>query len=830
MGANTTLNTVELETILNEVSNLLENKEAVGVVTSAGPFVYFISKGDSGLPAKIAVAFAQGSKVLGVLFMSKGEDRAFGRYQLLQRYKDDQSARQVLQEALDEILSRPGGEVKSELLNLSKIRAILQDSQDRKKTDENNTRKDGVQSLGDLSGCDAQKLTDEQRDRSSRLRGDKEAQENALDEPHHLIFYSAVDQHGETRFFDVMRQSNEFSVAETAIGAAKLGHCVETVYRKPDGGAHHVHRLYGKFRASTARKAIEDFARLAGLNQVTEIAETQTQREALPTWRFIFKRLGAVPNQDFQAQDRESSSKAETSAGADRTAKASTKLVQGEVAKEEASDKKSPSGIGGWLAVFVLALFVNGMILSFESLNMPSDISNALPMGMGLSLAVLAFSSAILITRKNPRGILLAKVFIGANLFVNILAVIRSVGDASSLGAASAGIGRVLLFSIVWMTYLQQSVRVRNTFGSSADKNRTMSLGTPAKQGSNGTTSTVVVNPANGKTKQKAAITLLILAVAAIGLSLFVTVVRNYSDNRTKRQSQVPSSDQPKTDYVARSTQMGAAPVASMPVVESPHDYYVRAYEKGSYILEHDGLQLVTTCRETLSWLDGTDQLGRPMAEGDCTYMHNLVGGHVSAELMWRQDKELRYRPYTGHNTTQTADVLDIIAESPVGSPIQLPSPKSGPEIVKVLNWIHNTLNAEDGNTLYLSKDGMDDTRINLLPDVNGCDVSLVYATRSKWKETYHQRQYVDLANLDPTSVKVTRGGHDILGPVSIVTVYTTDKAPAVHLTANDRSWEGAMTSDSTDLLWELPSPYAARFAKAFHQAITLCGGKQSSF
>jgi hypothetical protein len=151
---------------------------------------------------------------------------------------------------------------------------------------------DNVSSLGDLSGCDAKKLTEELREQSARLKNDVVAQEAALDQPNHLFFYSAVDPNGVTRFFDLMKNSDGFSIAETAAGATKLGQCVETAYEAPGGGTHHVHRLYGKVRTSTARQAIHEFANLTGLTQVTEIAKTSSPREAHPTWELIFEKLG----------------------------------------------------------------------------------------------------------------------------------------------------------------------------------------------------------------------------------------------------------------------------------------------------------------------------------------------------------------------------------------------------------------------------------------------------------------------------------------------------------------------------------------------------------
>jgi len=257
---------------------------------------------------------------------------------------------------------------------------------------------------------------------------------------------------------------------------------------------------------------------------------------------------------------------------------------------------------------------------------------------------------------------------------------------------------------------------------------------------------------------------------------------------------------------------------------------------------------MAATCRETLTWLDGIDKPGQLMGEHDCTYMLTLVGKHISPELMWRQDKELRYEPWVGQDTVQTADILDITAEAPVGALLRKPSPKTSPEILKALHWIQNTLDDDEGNTVTATKDGKLSTRVNLLPDVNGCQVTFVYAIRGEQsKETYRQRLEVKLGDLDPTSLKVdTFTNDDVVGPVkldpevvpgdvaartvSTVTIHTTDKVPSVRLTLNDRNWRTGTSLSSTDLSWELPAPYAARFSKALRQAITLCGGKRSSF
>jgi hypothetical protein len=218
------------------------------------------------------------------------------------------------------------------------------------------------------------------------------------------------------------------------------------------------------------------------------------------------------------------------------------------------------------------------------------------------------------------------------------------------------------------------------------------------------------------------------------------------------------------------------------------------------------------------------------MTEHECIYIKDKVGKHIAAEQMWRGDEELRYEPF-GHDKPDVADVLDIIAEAPIGSPLRRPSPKTSSEILKTLHWIQNTLADKEGTTIYSGEDKKAEERVNLLRDVNGCQVTFVYTTRSDWKEMYHSREQVNLGDLDPTSVEVYEASHDVIGPVSLVTVHTTDKVPTIRLALNDRSWEPAIdTVPSTDLLWELPAPYATRFAKALKQAITLCDGKRSSF
>jgi trypsin-like peptidase len=266
---------------------------------------------------------------------------------------------------------------------------------------------------------------------------------------------------------------------------------------------------------------------------------------------------------------------------------------------------------------------------------------------------------------------------------------------------------------------------------------------------------------------------------------------------------------------------------------EAQKSYYVRARKGETYIIEYKGHQLTAQCREALAWDRVTDKLGRPMTQNECMYLPDKVGKHFSEDFMVRGDNEFRYRPLGSTDTSDVADVLDITDDVLLGAPKHPhPAPKTSPEIQKTLQWIQNTLNDREGNTLHAVKDEEFEDRINLMPELNGCQVTFVYETTfgKDRKLTFHSRTQVNLGDLDPTSLEARTVTQDVIGPVSWVTVHTTDKVPSVSFAASDRGWEPASVIPTTDLFWELSSPYAERFVKALHRAITLCGGKASTF
>ena len=115
------LDTNELRTILGEVLEAMNDNEAVGILVAIGPFDYFIAKSDSGLRAKVAVAVAEGSEVLGALFVRRVADGVSGWQQLFQKHKNDENAKKRLQGVLDKLLTTRDAGKESEILNLEGV-------------------------------------------------------------------------------------------------------------------------------------------------------------------------------------------------------------------------------------------------------------------------------------------------------------------------------------------------------------------------------------------------------------------------------------------------------------------------------------------------------------------------------------------------------------------------------------------------------------------------------------------------------------------------------------------------------------------------------------
>ncbi len=122
----------------------------------------------------------------------------------------------------------------------------------------------------------------------------------------------------------------------------------------------------------------------------------------------------------------------------------------------------SPRGIGGWLALLWFSLTIGGPIaLIVGARRAMAANGSTLSAGVGTALALMAvfsFMAGLKLgrTTKLDRIYLIVQIVVGL-FIVAAFAVSRNFGE----------IGRMvpsILVSAIWVAYLDQSVRVRNTY------------------------------------------------------------------------------------------------------------------------------------------------------------------------------------------------------------------------------------------------------------------------------------------------------------------------------------------------------------------------------
>ncbi len=139
-----------------------------------------------------------------------------------------------------------------------------------------------------------------------------------------------------------------------------------------------------------------------------------------------------------------------------------------------------PSGIGGWLIVFLIglvlstaALLTNGQegLVLLRSEDMPV-IEQQVPgitrlvtieVALNLAIAVATFGAGIALVRKKRFA---PRLVIGLLLIRGVFLVGDAVVAASVLGETLdvRGVLAAAMGTFIWVLYFQQSVRVRNTF------------------------------------------------------------------------------------------------------------------------------------------------------------------------------------------------------------------------------------------------------------------------------------------------------------------------------------------------------------------------------
>lgn len=179
-----------------------------------------------------------------------------------------------------------------------------------------------------------------------------------------------------------------------------------------------------------------------------------------------------------------------------------TQLGQGELA-----------GVGGWLLILIVKLWVSaavriavGISAGATALGMANASGSVTATEMGLSATnllagVLAGVAGYLLTFKNPKGPLLAKIFLILDAGYYLLLLLSALG-----GTAPAADGPLpawyrptgyLLACVIWFAYLLRSRRVANTYHE-----RPASHGENALRPSTGAQSWEEFSPGNGPAQE----------------------------------------------------------------------------------------------------------------------------------------------------------------------------------------------------------------------------------------------------------------------------------------------------------------------------------------
>jgi hypothetical protein len=147
---------------------------------------------------------------------------------------------------------------------------------------------------------------------------------------------------------------------------------------------------------------------------------------------------------------------------------------------KEALQHSAPRGIGGWLILLLLDLWIiaavrlafgiSGLLLVFRGIHAPMvpAVHGPLPAAVSVLAGATGVVTGFLLARKNPKGPTIAKILffleIGyylASLFIVLLSVTPAVADALPPWVKPAGF---LLSSVLWLGYLFSSRRVATTY------------------------------------------------------------------------------------------------------------------------------------------------------------------------------------------------------------------------------------------------------------------------------------------------------------------------------------------------------------------------------
>jgi uncharacterized protein DUF2569 len=131
-------------------------------------------------------------------------------------------------------------------------------------------------------------------------------------------------------------------------------------------------------------------------------------------------------------------------------------------ATPESPAKAPPSGIGGWLLLFCLALLAQPFFCLVEAAADDFELRSSI---FSLLFGAMAISIGISLLSRAKVALTLVKWWLLLNAILALLVFLGSIGDAGRLGYNTDRIARSLGYVAIWFPYFKKSKRVLNTFG-----------------------------------------------------------------------------------------------------------------------------------------------------------------------------------------------------------------------------------------------------------------------------------------------------------------------------------------------------------------------------
>lgn len=121
----------------------------------------------------------------------------------------------------------------------------------------------------------------------------------------------------------------------------------------------------------------------------------------------------------------------------------------------DASSNAKLVGIGGWLLLLIIKLWFGAAVRVLGGIAEPNHLLALLNFGF----AALAGIAAYLLGRKNPTGVMLAKIFLAAEAVYYVLELLPPASVDNPFKTAG-----FLTASVLYFIYLFRSKRVKNTY------------------------------------------------------------------------------------------------------------------------------------------------------------------------------------------------------------------------------------------------------------------------------------------------------------------------------------------------------------------------------